>query len=89
MKRFRPLSAYSDYNAKFLGGLRREHKGPFDGYQNKLDRPKLTINASLYWSDVYLQLVSEDLDEGSEKATLKSLNSLRKTSRCLTITLKQ
>ncbi len=55
---------------KFLDDVRREHRRPFDGYQNKLDRPKVTKNASLYWSDVYLQLVSEDLDESSEKATL-------------------
>lgn len=35
-----------------------ESKGPIKGYEEKLDRPEPTMDASLYWSDVHQQLVT-------------------------------
>ncbi len=53
-----------------------ESKGPIKGYEEKLDRPEPTMDASLYRSDVHQQLVTDERHEGPEKATVKSLNSV-------------
>lgn len=74
-ERFRLLHEYGNYIAKFLGDLRGISKEPIKGYQDKFDRPELATDASLYWSDGHQQLVIEERDEGSERATVKSLIS--------------
>jgi len=53
-----------------------ESKGPIKGYEEKLDRPEPTMDASRYWSDVHQQLVTGERHKGPEKATVKSLNSV-------------
>lgn len=75
-ERTRVLSAYGDYMANFLTDMRRNCKDPKNGYIASIERPELTVDLSVYWTDVNDRLTAEEKGERPDKRTLDSLMSV-------------